>query len=211
MLERQGYELGPLLSRFRRLTRSSTKVLPRALRLAITAGAEHYTASMASLVLSHDMVRDCAPTLRDLIQWHAIEEIEHKHVAYDVLVRVYPRNYFLRILGFIVATAIIAGWTLLGMRALLLQDGRARRLTRDEYLAGRRAMADARTLRFRRALGRQLLAYFKPGFHPCQQDDAPLLAHHRPLVEARVLAQLAPALTRDARGGIRAGSGPSSV
>jgi predicted metal-dependent hydrolase len=186
VLARQGYDVETLLARFRKIAQLSNRRLPRALRLSITAGAEHYTASMASLVLEHDMLTDCDSTLRDLIQWHAIEEIEHKHVAYDVLISQHRYNYPLRILGFLIATAFIAIWTLVGMRSLLLQDGRARRLTRAQYLEGRRAMASPKTTRFRIALRNQLLGYFKPGFHPCQQDDLPLLERFRPEIDRRL-------------------------
>ena len=50
--------------------------MPRSLRLAITAGAEHYTATMAALLLESGMLEDCDPTMRSLMTWHALEEIE---------------------------------------------------------------------------------------------------------------------------------------
>lgn len=188
VLGRQGYDVGGMLGRFRRIVQLSNRHLPRGLRLSVTAGAEHYTASMASLVLSHAMLDDCDSTLRQLIEWHAIEEIEHKHVAYDVLVTLHRHNYPLRIAGFLIATAFIGTWTLLGMRALLLQDGRAGRLSRAQYLEGRRGMRNDKTRRFRRALGRQLLDYFRPGFHPRDHDDTPLLERFRPEIDRRLTA-----------------------
>jgi len=187
VLARQGYEVEGMLGRFRKIAQFTNRYVPSSVRLSITAGAEHYTATMASLVFEHDMLSDCDVTLRDLIQWHAIEEIEHKHVAYDVLVALYPYNYPLRILGFAVASAFIGIWTVLGMRALLLQDGRARRMTRAQFVEGRRALRDPKTTRFRVGLRKQLLGYFRPGFHPCQQDDMPLLERFRPEIDRRLL------------------------
>src|SRR5688572_392554 len=67
VLDQQGYDTKPFLGPFKRLARFG-RMQPRALRLAITAGAEHYTATMAALVLQHDVLDDCDPTMRSLIQ-----------------------------------------------------------------------------------------------------------------------------------------------
>jgi predicted metal-dependent hydrolase len=181
VLEQQGYRFGRLLEQFRGLALWSRK-LPRWLRLSITAGAEHYTATMAALLLEHDMLEGCDPTLRDLILWHAVEEIEHKHVAYDVLVKVYRFSYPLRIVGFIAASAVIAAYTAIGLRLLLRQDGRARRLTRAQFVDARRALGEGKELSFRRALRRSLARYFVPGFHPNHKDDRALLATFVPQI-----------------------------
>ena len=54
-------------------------------RLAVTVVMEHYTASMAHFALScPERLERLPPALRELMQWHAIEEIEHKSVAFDV-------------------------------------------------------------------------------------------------------------------------------
>jgi predicted metal-dependent hydrolase len=183
VLEQQGYRFALLLEQFRGLARWS-RVLPRSLRLSITAGAEHYTATMAALLLEHDMLEGCDPTLRDLIMWHAVEEIEHKHVAYDVLVKVYRfSSYPLRIVGFIAASAVIALYTGIGLRLLLRQDGRARRLSRAQFDAARRALAEGKELSFRRSLRRALARYLMPGFHPNQKDDRALLTRYVPLIK----------------------------
>jgi uncharacterized protein len=124
VLERQGYRIDGFLRRFERWVRVGGR-LPRGLRLSMTAGAEHYTASMAALVFERDILYDCDVTLRDLIQWHALEEIEHKHVAYDVLVATHRHNYPLRMLGFAIGTLAIAAFTFAGTRMFLRQDARA--------------------------------------------------------------------------------------
>jgi uncharacterized protein len=78
---------------FRRSLDTRVRSLPEPLRrqavlqmLAVTAAAEHFTATLAADVLErntwaeHDMDADA----RSLWLWHAAEEIEHRHVAYDV-------------------------------------------------------------------------------------------------------------------------------
>jgi len=54
-------------------------------RLARTVCAEHVTAVMAHHALTHPEHMACFPeSFRKLFLWHAIEEIEHKSVAFDV-------------------------------------------------------------------------------------------------------------------------------
>ncbi len=54
-------------------------------RLARTVCAEHVTAVMANHALSHpEHMAHFPESFRNLFLWHAIEEIEHKSVAFDV-------------------------------------------------------------------------------------------------------------------------------
>jgi len=58
---------------------------PEIVRLAITCALEHFTAIMADAVLSDDeLVASMDESVRALWVWHAIEETEHKAVAFDV-------------------------------------------------------------------------------------------------------------------------------
>jgi len=181
-LAQQGYSFERLLDRFQRLARWSKKI-PRSIRLSITAGAEHYTATMAAGLLESGILDECDPTMRDLMTWHALEEIEHKHVAYDVLVACYPKtSYPLRLIGFIAASVVIAGFTFAGLRMLLIQDGKRRRLSRAQFEAARAELSQGRELRFRKKLRGALLKYFVPGFHPHQQDDRAVLERFTPQV-----------------------------
>jgi len=189
VLKQQQYDLSPVQEHFDPVVKLG-KRLPRWLRLSITAGAEHYTATLAALLLEHDMLGSCDPTMRDLIEWHAVEEIEHKHVAYDVLVQCYPKtSYPLRLLGFALATLVISSFTLLGLRTFLKQDGRARRLTREQYTDALKTLRTGKELAFRHSLRRSLLKYLVPGFHPSQQDDRSLLERFVPLITQRAVTE----------------------
>ncbi|MCA6126980.1 metal-dependent hydrolase [Thalassolituus oleivorans] len=54
-------------------------------RLAATVCLEHITAIVAEYVLTHpEQLADMHPAVKNLLIWHAIEEIEHKAVAFDV-------------------------------------------------------------------------------------------------------------------------------
>src|SRR5690625_1910055 len=64
-------------------------------QMAATAALEHFTAMLGSLVLSNPrLFEEVHPSFRALFIWHAIEESEHKAVAFDVYqntIGSYPR------------------------------------------------------------------------------------------------------------------------
>jgi len=62
------------------------------------------TALMAHGFFSANFMQGADPRVRAMYAWHAVEEIEHKAVAYDVLTKVAKANYFTRILSFILTT-----------------------------------------------------------------------------------------------------------
>lgn len=71
------------LHRFRTWARAHLDMMTR---LSITIGAEQYTASLAKL-FSHDrpeMVFRSAPLFQRVFLYHAMEELEHKSVSYDL-------------------------------------------------------------------------------------------------------------------------------
>jgi len=54
-------------------------------RLAVTIALEHFTAIMAHAALSDArLLANAEPNLAAIWRWHAVEETEHKAVAYDV-------------------------------------------------------------------------------------------------------------------------------
>lgn len=82
-----------LFERGRKILDARVNALPEPLRrqavllmIAATAAAEHFTASLASYILEDNTWSDTAvdPDMRHLFLWHASEEIEHRHVAFDV-------------------------------------------------------------------------------------------------------------------------------
>lgn len=170
VLRAQGYRIDGFLRRFRAFSRFTNRWLPAPLRLAMTAGAEHYTAAFGVLALEDDeLLQRAHPTMRRLILWHATEEIEHKAVAFDVLKEVHP-SYVLRVLGFALATLILFGWTIAATRMLLRQDGFSRAEVAAQREQVRRVTGGGREER----LGRAAREYLRRDFHPGQVDDLPL-------------------------------------
>ena len=62
------------------------RFLPDVSNLAATAALEHFTATFAEVLLTSEEAREMCgePAVRDLFVWHALEESEHKAVAFDV-------------------------------------------------------------------------------------------------------------------------------
>lgn len=169
-LRAQGYRIDAYLRRFRRFSRLSTAVVPAPLRLAVTAGAEHYTAVLgAGAIEDFERLGRAHPTMRQLIVWHATEEIEHKSVAFDVLRATHP-SYLLRIAGFLIATIVISTWTVAGIRMLARQDG----LPRGVFAEHRRREMAENGHRSASRIRAGLRAYFRRDFHPDETDCLPL-------------------------------------
>jgi predicted metal-dependent hydrolase len=95
--------------------------MPPKLNLAVTAALEHFTAMFATGALSNGHLDQAHPIMRDLLRWHAAEEIEHKAVAFDVLQTVDDR-YHIRIAGLILAMASLSIFWTLGTVMLVAQE-----------------------------------------------------------------------------------------
>lgn len=85
MFDELGYETSKINDFIKKeLTKREQKWSPEK-RLARTVCAEHVTAVMAHHALTHPEHMSHFPeSFRNLFLWHAIEEIEHKSVAFDV-------------------------------------------------------------------------------------------------------------------------------
>nr|WP_262320110.1 metal-dependent hydrolase [Acidiferrimicrobium sp. IK] len=85
-LSELGYPTKRLERMTDRLLRFRERLLSPKSNLAVTAALEHFTAVLGEMVLSEEQVRHELghPAVRDLFVWHAMEECEHKAVAFDV-------------------------------------------------------------------------------------------------------------------------------
>jgi len=172
ILEAQGYEVARFLTSYKHWAFEvcEPRVSP-ALRLSITAALEHYTATLADNGLRSDVMDSAHPVLRDLLKWHAAEEIEHKSVAFDVLRKVDPR-WSLRVSGMLLATLGLMTFWAIASRDLLAQE-RARGT--DLRAAARAAGSDPKLIaegaRRRALLRGAFVDYLRPSFHPDQHDN----------------------------------------
>src|SRR3954462_7620283 len=85
-LAEHGYPTRGIDSYVRGLYWVRERIQSKKVNLAFTAALEHYTATLAELLLTDEEARKAVgkPGARDILTWHALEESEHKAVAYDV-------------------------------------------------------------------------------------------------------------------------------
>jgi predicted metal-dependent hydrolase len=169
-------QLGYPVKRIERFTKWGlalrTRFAPAKANLAATAALEHFTATLAEIVLTDDETRNMFGdnAVRDLFTWHALEESEHKAVAFDVYkavggserMRVWTMT-FLRwgfVLGMVLQTVI----SLLGDR----DTYRPRVLVRSLRRFVRSPVVS-------REVWRQLKDYNRVDFHPDDSDTTDLV------------------------------------
>ncbi|HXG29814.1 MAG TPA: metal-dependent hydrolase [Nevskiales bacterium] len=139
----------------------------REFTLGQTAAAEHLTALMAHGFFSSGIMEKADPRIRAMYAWHAVEEIEHKAVAFDVLTRVAKAGYFTRIFSFMFTTFSFPFHVFLIMNHMFRVDGLKNRWRL--WLKGLWWLYGWGGLYPR--LIPHYLAYFLPGFHPWKFGD----------------------------------------
>jgi predicted metal-dependent hydrolase len=151
------------------------KVLTPMSQLAVTCALEHFTAMLAEGLLSDArMQAEMDPRVRPLWLWHALEESEHKAVAFDVYRAAgggYVRRASLMLLTTVVffAAQMIVHARLMATRRILWTPWRwVRGATRLWVYPG-----------YFTRLVPAYLAYFRPRFHPTDRDTRALLASWR--------------------------------
>lgn len=169
-LKARGYKIDELERRFRKHM-EWVGSLPPSQQLAGTCGAEHYTAVLANAILSHPEWMDGAtPVMAQLWRWHAIEETEHKAVAFDVY-RECVDNERLRRVIFLFVTWNFSKYTFLNTCSLLKTEGKL--WSPRTWLGGLNFLWGKPGI-LRKCVP-DFLAYFRQGFHPWQQDNRVLL------------------------------------
>jgi len=176
LLVEHGYTSAPKIdAALRRFLGLVRKVLSPKSQLAATCALEHFTAMLAESLLTDERMRgDIHPTVRQLWVWHALEEAEHKAVAFDVYGAAgggYVRRASIMLLTTAVffAAQAIAHARLMIDRKILWKPwtwlrGAARLWVWPGYFT---------------RLVPAYLAYFRPSFHPNDRDTTAVLASWR--------------------------------
>lgn len=156
------------------LVRARRALTPKG-RLAVTCALEHFTAIMAEQLLADEAHHDALDaSVRGLWMWHALEESEHKAVAFDVY-EALGGGYGRRVALMMIASAVFF---------VELFHVHARMLAAQGELANARGWARAVWYLWGRpGILRRLvpayLDYYRPGFHPNDRDASALLATWR--------------------------------
>ena len=170
-----GYDLTTISARVDRLI-GEVYARPQIAWLAVTIALEHFTAMFAHEFLEHPEHFVGAETEQaELWRWHAVEELEHKGVAYDTWLHATRnwsrwRRWRLKSLLMLVITRRFIRNRFIDASDLLAQDGvtgwRAKRGL-VWYLVGKPGIL--------RRVFPAWCAYFLPGFHPWNRDDRQLI------------------------------------
>ncbi|WP_183095715.1 metal-dependent hydrolase [Nocardioides stalactiti] len=150
----------------------ATKRAPAKVNLSYTAALEHYTATLAECLLTKPSAQDLLgdTEVRNILLWHALEETEHKAVAFDVY-RAIGGSERVRRFGFVVQSFGLIGLVVIATILSMLGD--------------RATYNPVRLLRSIRRLGsspflepdvrRSLADYLRTDFHPSDHDNEELL------------------------------------
>ena len=165
-LSEQGFRYDSLLRGNAFFLKRFKRYFSAPLNLAIVAGTEHLTELLSEMALEKGYLTGAHPELRRLFQWHAAEEIEHKAVVFDAF-QATNGKYWLRTLGFFIATAYLFPFLISGLAMLAAQD---------RTLLNRSFWSEGFTFffvkeKFLRRLVAHFLAYLRPSFHPWDLDN----------------------------------------
>jgi predicted metal-dependent hydrolase len=188
-VEQAGYDVRPMHADLdSRLAELKDK--PPIFGLVTTVALEHFTAIIAHACLKSERhFKGASPDVARLWKWHAIEEIEHKGVAYDTFLAAtqklsaYKRWKFRSLVMLHISYTFLRG-RVRAMRQFLKQDG----------MDGPRTWLRVFSyLVIYPGLLRQIfpawLSFFRPGFHPWQHDDRALVAEHEARLGLPVLSK----------------------
>ncbi|MEO9279638.1 metal-dependent hydrolase [Acinetobacter seifertii] len=144
--------------------------------LTATTALEHFTATIASQLLVNKNIQELMTdeTMSTMWYWHAVEENEHKAVAFDVYEGVFGKGvkaYALRTSSLVFAMTLIFLIQSSFVLRLLKQDNKLNLaelsvIYKYGYSPSKGIIA---------GMAKEMLAYFKPGFHPNDLDTVSLL------------------------------------
>ena len=170
ILQEHGYDVDRFLALYEKIAYGIIeKSTPPHIRLAATAACEHFTAILAENALRMRFLDVADSRMRALLLWHASEEIEHRDVAYDVLMAIDPR-YSTRAIGMAIGSACLASFWLAASLHLLEQERK-----KDGLGVIAKHFRDLR--KHRRTFGNRkpvfapgIREYLKRDFHPSKNE-----------------------------------------
>ncbi|MET1076419.1 MAG: metal-dependent hydrolase [Pseudomonas sp.] len=170
-----GIDLQTLENRLALIIRLFKRVMTTKQQLAVTCAHEHFTATMGAQLLAREDVTATIddPKMYRMWMWHAVEENEHKAVAYDAYQQI-GGGYFTRIAMMLVSTLFFTCIVTAFQLRLLRKDGQL--FNWRSWKHGLGVLFGWRHGLLTPLLGRYL-DYYRPGFHPNDHDSQALERH----------------------------------
>jgi uncharacterized protein len=137
--------------------------------VAVVAAIEHFTAFLGDWILNAGALDRAGahPVMLDLLRWHGAEEVEHRNVAFDVLVHLDP-SYARRLRSFALTGPVLLWLWARGARYLVRADPELRSETKPTW-RGCLAASRRGLLPSVRGAARSGGRYLRRGYHPSQE------------------------------------------
>jgi predicted metal-dependent hydrolase len=162
----QGFDTEAIEGGIRDSLERTRQERPARAQLAMTCALEHFTAMMAELLLDTPELQEMIdPEVRRLLVWHAIEETEHKAVAFDVYVAT-GGTYTRRVVAMLLTTLFFTVTAAMIQEHLMRQDPDVRGVSLRLRGFLRLWIYPGWFLK----LIPSYLDYFRPNFHPWQRE-----------------------------------------
>jgi predicted metal-dependent hydrolase len=170
-LDRLGYDTKSIERSLRKLIQKRVSTYSHKFRLAHTVSIEHITGIMAEHALTHPEFFDGMETpFKDLMMWHAVEELEHKAVAYDVYEAcIGDKAYLHKVMKLAVALLTIRLGRFMFVLAFKTGKWRSWREWKGfcSWMFGKKGLW--------RSLRKPYQAFFHPDFHPWNSGGIELI------------------------------------
>ncbi len=171
ILKSQGYDTKRLekgnLKKFKWLAK---RFSPK-MHLSLSLAGEHFFAIISNLVLKDKQwLQNALPISAAIWRWHAIEEIEHKAVIFDLYQSI-GGGYFARIFGMWLVTGMLGGLLIRNFFHLIIRDKCHLKLA---FWVKCFSLCWGKP-GFVRKLILPYLRYYLPFFHPWHQDNHELI------------------------------------
>ena len=163
--KRVGMDVQPIIDDEYEKIEKIKEILTDKQKLAVTCALEHFTAIIAQYLLENkDFHAQLHPEAARLWMWHALEETEHKAVAFDVYKEVFDDEIIRKRTMRIITTTFLSRISFLTVK-LLVNDKKGRSQWKQHWHALQLLSQAAKSLL------PAYLDYYKTDFHPNQHDS----------------------------------------
>lgn len=163
--KRVGIDVQPIIDDEYAKVEKIKEILTDKQKLAVTCALEHFTAIIAQYLLENkDFHAQLHSEAARLWMWHALEETEHKAVAFDVYKEVFNDEVVRKRTMRIITTTFLSRISFITAK-LLLNDKKGRTQWKQHWIAMQQLSKLAKSLL------PAYLDYYKTDFHPNQHNS----------------------------------------